>query len=106
MPKEKYELKFDFGEERNEQLLNDKNEYEKFKENLKSKLSRDYNIPIDKIIVPYPQKGSFEVQVIFQDDEFNNLDLEQFKEKFKTEKDFEELQNLKEIHTDIIMGAC
>ena len=104
--KKKYELKFDFGEERNEQLLNDKKEYEKFKANLKLKLSRDFNIPVDKIIVTNPQKGSFEVQVIFQDDEFNNLDLEQFKEKFKNEKNFEELKNLKEIHTDIIMGAC
>jgi hypothetical protein len=104
--KKKYELKFDFGEERNDQLLNDEKEFEKFKENLKIKISRDYNIPINKIIITYPQKGSFEVQVIFQDDEFNNLDLEEFKKKFQDEKDFEELKNLKEIHTDIIMGAC
>ena len=104
--KKKYELKFDFGEERNEQLLNDENEFEKFKEKLKSKLSRDYNVPIDKIIVTFPQKGSLDVQVIFQNDEFNNLDLAEFKKKFQDEKEFEELKSLKEIHRDVIMGAC
>ena len=76
--KKKYDLHFEFGEERNNELLNDKNEFEKFKQNLKLKLSKDYNIPPEKIIVTLPQKGSFHVQVIFQSDEFNNLDKKQF----------------------------
>ena len=104
--KKKYDLHFDFGEKRNEELLNNNQEYEKFKKNLKLKLSRDYNIPIDKIIVTFPQKGSFNVQVIFQSDEFNDLNLNQFKEKFRKEKHFKELCNLKEIHSDVIMGGC
>ena len=32
--------------------------------------------------------------------------MEQFKEKFKNDKEFKELCQLKEIHTDLIMGAC
>ena len=104
--KKKYDLCFDFGEKRNDELLNNKKEYEKFKNNLKLKLSRDYNIPIDKIIVTFPQKGSFNVQVIFQSDEFNDLNLNQFKDKFRNEKQFKELCNLKEIHSDVIMGGC
>ena len=104
--KKKYDLHFDLGEKRNDELLNNKQEYEKFKNNLKLKLSQDYNIPIDKIIVTFPQKGSFSVQVIFQSDEFNNLNLNQFKEKFRNEKQFKELCNLKEIHSDVIMGGC
>ena len=104
--KKKYDLHFEFGEERNEELLNNKEEYEKFKENLKLKLSKDYNIPVDKIIVTFPQKGSFHVQVIFQSDDFNNLDPEQFMNKFKNDNEFKELSNLKEIHTDVIMGGC
>ena len=82
--KKRYDLHFDLGEKRNEKLLNNKQEYEKFKNNLKLKLIRDYNIPIDKIIVTFPQKGSFNIQVIFQSDEFNDLNLNQFKEKFIT----------------------
>ena len=104
--KKKYDLHFDFGEERNEELLDNKEEYEKFKNKLKLKLSKDYGIPVDKIIVTFPQKGSYSVQVIFQSDEFNNLDLQQFKAKFKNDSEFKELANLKEIHSDLVMTGC
>ena len=104
--KKKYDLHFDFGEKRNEELLKNKNEFEKFKENWKQKLSKDYNIPKDKIIVTFPESGSFSVQVIFQSNQLNNLDLDEFKKKFKNDPDFKELQNLKEIHTDVIMSGC
>ena len=104
--KKKYDLYFDFGQKRNGELLNNKNEYEKFKNNLKLKLSKDYNISTDEIIVTFPQKGSFHVQVIFQSDEFNNLDLDQFMENFRSDREFKELSNLKRIHSDVIMGAC
>lgn len=103
--KKKYDLHFELGEERNEEILNDKDEFEKFKENLKLKLSKDYNIPPDKIIVTLPQKGSLHVQVIFQTEDFHNLDKTQFINKFKNDPEFKELSNLKDIHEDIIMGA-
>ena len=98
-------MHFEFGDKRNEELLNNKTEYEKFKNNLKLKLSKDYNIPPEKIIVTLPQKGSLHVQVIFQSDEFNNLNKVDFIKKFKNDKEFAELQNLKDIQEDIIMGA-
>ena len=104
--KKKYELHFDFGEKKNLEYLNDYNKFNEFKEKLKLKLSKDYQIPKDKIIITYPQKGSLSVQLIFQSDEFNNLNLEQFKQKFKNDKEFTELNNLKEVHTDVIIGAC
>ena len=104
--KKKYDLHFDFGEKRNEELLDNEEEYEKFKNNLKLKLSKDYGIPPDKIIVTFPQKGSYRVQVIFQSDEFNNLDTNQFMSKFKNDNEFKELSYLKEIHSDLVMGGC
>ncbi len=104
--KKKYILDFELGEQRNKELLNNKIEYEKFEEKLKSKLSKDFKIPKEKIIVDatLPQKGRFRVQVIFQSEEFNNLNIKQFLGKFKSDSDFEELKNLKEIHEDVIMG--
>ena len=72
--KRKYDLHFEFGEQRNNELLTNKEENEKFKEELKWKLSKDYNIPPEKIMVTLPQKGIFRVQVIFQNEEFNNSD--------------------------------
>lgn len=104
--KTKYILHFDFGEKENEELLNNIEKYNEFKKILKKKLSKDYDTPTDKIIVTYPQRGSFEVQVIFQSEEFNNLDLDSFCDKFKNEKEFEILKNLKIIHSDLIMSAC
>ena len=103
--KKKYDLHFEFGEERNEELLNNEAEYEKFKENLKLKLSKDYNLPPEKIIVTFPQKGSFHVQLIFQSDDFHDLYKNQFINKFKNDPEFKELANLKDIHEDVIMGA-
>jgi len=100
-----YGLHFDFGFRKNQQLLHDKNEYEKLKNKIKDKFQKDYNIPKNKIIVTCPQKGSFKVQVIFQSDEFNNLNIEQFTSKFKNDND-PELQNLKYIQTDVILAGC
>ena len=104
--KKKYNLHFDFGDKKNEELLNDENEFEKFKERLKKKLSEDYNTPTDKIVVTFPQKGSLKVNVIFQSDEFNDLNKDEFLKKFKQEKEFEDLKNLKDISVDAIMSAC
>ena len=103
--KKKYDLHFELGEERNEELLNNEGEFEKFKENLKLKLSKDYNLPPEKIIITLPQKGSFHVQVIFQSQDFTNLNKNQFINKFKNDPEFKELSNLKDIHEDVIMGA-
>ena len=78
--KTKYNLRFDFGEEKNKKILKDEKEFEKFKEKLK--LSKDYNTPSDKIVVAFPQRGSVNVDVIFQSYEFNN-DKNEFLKKFK-----------------------
>ena len=64
-----------------------------------------YGIPPEKIIITLPQKGSFHVQVIFQSEEFNNLDKNQFVNKFKNDPEFKELSNLKDIHEEKIMGG-
>ena len=52
--KKKYDLHFDFGKQRNEELLKNKYEYEKLKKKLKQKLSKDYYISEDKIIILEP----------------------------------------------------
>ena len=69
-----------------------KNERERFKNDLKSNLNKIYS----------------RVQVIFQSNEFNNLDEKEFLNKFKNEndEDFKELKYLKEIHTDVLMSGC
>ena len=104
--KKKYDFVFDFGDKTNSDILNNKEEYEKFKNKLKKKLSKMYDIPEDEIIITNPQKGSVRVQLIFQSNEFNNLKINEFKEKFIKDPNYSELKYLKEIHNDVIVSTC
>ena len=105
--KKKYVLDFEFGEKKNKELLNNKGEYKKFEKKLRSKLSKDFNISEKKIILDatISEDGAFRVQIIFESEEFNTLDKNQFINKFKNDPDFEELKNLKGIFEDVVMGV-
>ena len=84
--KNKYNFHFDLGTERNNELLTNKIEQKKFNDKLRKKLSIEYNIPENKIILTNPQRGSYEIQVIFETDEFNQtdiLDMDKFRDKCK-----------------------
>ena len=107
--KNKYIFSFDFGEKRNNELLSNKAEQNKFNNKLRKKLSLVYNIPEDKIILTNPQKGRYEIQIIFETDEFNEIDIiniDKFKAKCKNDNDFKELCYLKHIHKSLIMEGC
>ena len=103
--KSKYDFIFDFGEEKNNELLNNKNEQEIFNNKLKKKLALEYKISEDKIIITCPQKGSYKVQVIFLSEEFDLPNPEQFKKSCENQKEFEELCYLKEIQKKVIMDG-
>ena len=49
--KKKFDLHFDFGPKRNNELLNNKTEQEKFHTKLRKNISKEYNIPEDQIIL-------------------------------------------------------
>ena len=104
--KKKYELVFDLPDERVHEILFKPGEFEKFKENLRSKISRDYNVPKEKIIIAFPEIGSLKVQLIFQSDEFNDSELEEFLNKFKNDPNLGELSKLKSVQAGILIPAC
>ena len=104
--KKKYEFEFELDDNRVNEILFNPDEYEKFKEVLKEKLNKDFNIPKDKIIITFPQLGSLIVQIIIQSDEFNNISKEDFLNKFKNDENFEELRTLKKVHEGFLMGGC
>ena len=107
--KNKYNFHFDFGEQRNNELLTNKVEQKKFNDKLRKKLSIEYNIPENQIILTNPQKGSYEIQVIFETDEFNHtdiLDMDKFRARCKNDNNFKELCQLKQIHKSLIMEGC
>ena len=106
--KKKFNLHFDLGEKTNNELLNNKDKQNEFNKKIAKKISLAYNIPEDEIILTNPQKGSYEIQLIFQSEEFNdiNLNINSLKQKFKNDKDFKEISNLKDIQKKLIMEGC
>ena len=102
--KKKFNLHFDINEKRNEELLDNKEEQEKFINKLRKKLSKEYNIAEDKIIITNPQRGSFQLSVIFlfQNEDFK-LNLNELKEKFNDEP---ELIKLKEVQEELLFTGC
>ena len=100
--KKKYDLHFGVDEKRAEVLLNNKGEQEKFINKLRKKLSKEYNIPEDDIIITNPQRGSFQLSVIFKSKDFN-LKKDELLQKFKDEP---ELGTLKDIEKNLLLSAC
>ena len=106
MEKKKYDLCFDLGEERNDELLTNKEEQEKFNQKLRKKLSIEYNIPEDKIIITNAQRGSYRIQVIFESEDFNkNIDIKTLTKNCDN-NEFKELKYLKNVQTSLIMEGC
>ena len=108
LDKKKYNLHFDLGEGRNKQLLNNQKERENFNDKVRKKLSLEYKIPEEKIIITNPPSTKYQLQVIFQNDDFNNenIDFNSFKQSCMNDKDFQELSKLKEVHKSLIMEGC
>ena len=104
--KKKFELNFDFGAKRNNELLNDQSEQDIFHLKLKLALTKIFKVPEDEVIIANPQKGNYRVQVIFTNDEMNKMDPAEFEKKCKNSKELEELQYLEEVNHTLIMEGC
>ena len=100
--KTKFDVHFDFWEERNEQLLFNENEQKKFKDLIIEKISEKFRISKEKLILSNPQRGSFKIN-LFQTENFNSLSLKQLKSMFKMDTT---LCKLKQIKEDLICKAC
>ncbi len=64
--KEKCEVKFDFGEKKNDEILNNEKEKEKFINEWKTKLSQKLGISPDDIIITNLRKGSLEADILLR----------------------------------------
>ena len=64
--KQKCEVKFDFGEKKNDEILNNEKEKEKFIKDWKDKLSKKLGISPDDIIITNLRKGSLEADILLK----------------------------------------
>ena len=101
LEKKKYNLSFDFGKNKNNNLLD-------INKKIRKKLAFKYNIPENEIIIisnlsKNEKIAVYKIQIIFQNKEFDNLDLKLFKQIFKND---ELLSCLKVINSTLIMEGC
>ena len=101
--KNKYNLHFDFGKEKNEKLLDDVEVRKELHDKLRAKLSKEFNINEEDIIITFPRKGSYQATIIFNSKYFK-LDENKLLSLFKEEKG--ELSKLKQIEKSIILDGC
>lgn len=63
--KTKVDIKYDFGEKKNYDLLGHRDKRQNFHEELKEKISKELNIPKDEMVFVNPHKGSYKITIIF-----------------------------------------
>jgi len=102
--KQMLSMSFDLGKDRYNKLLKNISEQEKFNEGVKKDVAKGINSNEKDIIVTSELNGGdYNVQIIFMSDEFNDLEISEFEERFKNS---DKLKYLKEIHKTLIMEAC
>ena len=96
--KKKYTFHFDFGNEKNNDIMSDINKFNEFIKEYKEKIAKKMNINPDNIIITNPRKGSVKIDVffitpgIYEDDQLQAT--------------FSDCKELVKIHGDVLMQGC
>ena len=96
--KKKYTFHFDFGEEKNKEIMNDMNKFNEFTKDYKEKIAKKLNINPDNIIITNPRKGSVKIDVFFI--------TPGVYEENELEAQFSDCKGLVNIHKDVLMQGC
>ena len=90
-------------ETKNEEIFEDIEKQKKFNEKLRKKLSKNYNISGNKIILDSLGKENGQIPVMFITENFdNNFNEKNFENKFNNDEEFKDLCYLKEVRKDIV----
>ena len=96
--KKKYIFHFDFGKEKNKDIINDMNIFNEFVKEFKEKIAKKMNINPDNIIISNPRKGSAKIDVFF-------ITPGIYDDKVLEAK-FSDCKELVKIHGDVLMQGC
>ena len=99
----KHELRFDFGWEKNQLILTDIKEQEDFMDELRYALHQGLNIPADHMVITYPRSGSVLVTVVFNTEDYNNLQMGTLNPIFAQHAP--DLNHLKSIESNLILDG-
>ena len=96
--KKKYTFHFDFGKDKNNDIMNDINKFNEFTKEYKEKIAKKMNINPDNIIITNPRKGSVKIDVFFITPGVYEDD--------KLQATFSDCKELVKIHGDVLMQGC
>jgi len=99
----KYICNFDFGEEKNNILLNNFDVQNEFNLKLKIKLSSLLKLNINDIIICNPRYGSYEITAIIKQNSFYELTEKQLYEELSKDPMF---TKIKSIEKNILLSGC
>ena len=101
----KYDLYFDFGEERNNELLKNKTEQDKLNDKIKKIFFLKYQISENLIkIIILPSTNVYKIKVYINT--FQEIDINKLKEKCEDVLEFKELNNLMYLNETFLLEGC
>ena len=99
----KYKFTFDFGEEKNQTMLNDLTAQNEFNNNLVKNLTNLFNITIKDIVMTNPRHGSYQITAIIKKSNFNELSDKQLFDQLKKIPDY---VYLVKVEKSILLNGC
>ena len=99
----KFDFIFDFGEEKNKEIINNEKEQKIFKAKLKRKLVHLFKLNLNEIILTKPRLGSLKISAIIKKYKFNEFAEDILLQEFKKDS---ELNKIKKIEKNILLSGC
>ena len=99
----KYDFIFDFGEEKNKEIINNEKEQKIFKAKLKGKLVHLFKLNHNEIILTKPRLGSLKISAIIKKYKFNEFAEDILLQEFKKDSEF---NKIKKIEKNILLSGC
>ena len=93
--KQKCKVKFDYGNKKNDEILNDENEKEKFISEWKNKIAQKLNISPDLIIITNLRKGSIEADIFLKKLQKTRIIIERHLKNQSQNKKHKNINNFK-----------
>ena len=100
----KYKFIFDFGEEKNNILLSNQMEQNKFNITLAYKLKSLLNVDIKDIVMTNPRKGSYKITAVIKKSNFNELMDNQLLNQLNQKQEYN--NHLINVEKSILLNGC
>jgi len=99
----KFVFHFDFGEEMNQQILDNEDKRNYFNNKLKSKLRHKFNLKHSDILMTNPRAGSYQITAIIKKSKYNDYSADQLYQELKEDIEFNKIIK---VEKGILLSGC